>query len=1076
MSFFLKAIGAALFTFTAFGQIDTGTFTGVVRDSSGAVLAQAQVTITNEGTGQKTELTTNSSGIYASGPLRPGTYRIEVQAKGFANNAKRVPLDVNEHPAVDFRLEVGAVRQDLTVVDELPVLQTESATLSDVRTERAVKDLPLNGRNFTQLIQLSAGAIPAMSQVAGLQVVQKRGVPDISVNGSRHWQNNILIEGISDMENHNGNGILMYPSVDAIQEFRVESSVADVQSGRGGGGTINLVYKSGTKDFHGGVYWFLRNSALDAKNFFDRANTPIPPFKMNQFGVFVGGPLIPRSNPKTFFFFNYEGNRMRQSQTYISSVPTVAYRRGDFSSYSRKIYDPLTQRQTATGGFIRDPFPDNIIPAGRLDPVGLNLLNLYPLPNLGSGESNNFLLNPLRPNDGDRYDIKVDQIISNNDTMFVRFSRGADTLVEPSYLGFPAVGAGPSVPGTADQPVSQIVASETHLFAPTVINEFRAGWTRLNLHQLPLTWGENITSDLGFPGVNDPGDPYTSGLAIFNIANITGLGDSGYSPAILVSDNIQVGDTLNYIHGRHAFKFGGEFQRRRYNALQSNMFRGSMSISGGYTQNPAAAAGTGSGMADALLGKAMSGSIRFLRGTRGFRRNEFAWYMQDTWKTTDKLTLTLGLRYDNYGGGPWTEVNDRMYQFVPSLDNVVQVGTDGIPRSGINSDNNNISPRLGIAYRANSKTVIRAAAGVFYTPLISDVTRNLGSNPPEFISYAYNNSQFDFLGARPLSAGLERPAQGTITGNLAALDFSTRTPYTTQWNLAIQREIPGATSVTAAYVGSKGTKLQGFPDINQPVPGTTAVASRRPYPVFATINSKMTRYNSSYNALQVTAQRRFSTGLAFQLSYVYSHNIDDVGATDANSGGLMVYDTRLDRSNSDLNVPHRFVANWMYQIPVNPSGWKKQVFGGWQLNGILTLADGLPSDLSSPNTTNCCGSRPDRIGNGNLPDSQRTVQRWFDTSAFREPGLLMFGNAGRNILVGPATGQLDFSIFKKFPFKESRWLEFRAEFFNFFNTPQFNNPNGSLGSPAFGTITSAGSPISLQRTSRQIQFGLKFYF
>ena len=660
--------------------------------------------------------------------------------------------------------------------------------------------------------------------------------------------------------------------------------------------------------------------------------------------------------------------------------------------------------------------------------------------------------------------------------MFVRFSRGTDTLVEPSFLGFPAVGAGPGVPGTADQPVTQLVASETHIFSPTLINEFRAGWSRLNLHQLPLTFGTNVTSDLGFPGSNDPGDPFTSGLAIFNIATVTSLGDNGFSPAILVSDNIQTGDTLNYTHGRHAIKVGGEYQRRRYNALQSNTFRGSMSINGGYTQNPAAAAGTGSGMADALLGKAISGSIRFLRGTRGFRRNEFSFYTQDTWKTTNKLTLTLGLRYDNYGGGPWTEVNDRMYQFVPALDNVVRVGTNGIPRSGIESDNNNFSPRLGMAYRATSKTVLRAAGGIFYSPLISDVTRNLGANPPEFISYSYDNNQFDFPGARPLSAGLERPAQGTITGNLTALNFSTRTPYTTQWNLAVQQEIPGSASVTVAYVGSKGTKLQGFPDINQPVPGTTAVALRRPYPLFSTINSKMTRYNSSYNALQITGERRFSAGLSFQLSYVYSHSIDDIGATDANAGGLMVYNTRLDRANSDLNVPHRFVANWLYQVPLKLNGWKKQAFGSWQLNGILTLASGFPFDLSSPNTTNCCGSRPDRVGNGNLPTSDRTVQHWFDTTAFREPGLLQFGNSARNVLQGPGTKQLDFSAFKEFPFNESRRLEFRAEFFNIFNTPQFNNPNGTLGSAAFGTITSAGSPISFQRTSRQIQFGLKFYF
>ena len=283
--------------------------------------------------------------------------------------------------------------------------------------------------------------------------------------------------------------------------------------------------------------------------------------------------------------------------------------------------------------------------------------------------------------------------------------------------------------------------------------------------------------------------------------------------------------------------------------------------------------------------------------------------------------------------------------------------------------------------------------------------------------------------------------------------------------------------MTVAYVGNKATKQPGFPDINLAVPGTTPVAQRRPFPAFTTINSVSTRFNSIYNALQVTFDRRFGAGLQFQGSYVYSHMIDDIGAIDANASPLMVYNSRLDRANSDLNVPHRVVASWLYQLPIKFDGWKETMFGGWQINGILTLSDGLPFDLSSPNTTNCCSSRPDRIGNGSLPDDQRTIDRWFDTTAFREPGFLQFGNAGRNILQGPGTKQLDFSTFKKFRFgSEARWLEFRAELFNLLNTPQFNNPNGAVGSPAFGRITSAGSPISLQRTSRQVQFGLKLYF
>ena len=1075
---YLRVVAVSVFVCAlAFGQADMGVLTGTVSDPSGAVVPGAPIEITSVETGRVVSLETNAEGLYVSPPLAPGDYTIEVRAPGFDAAAKRVRVDVTTRIAVDFEINPGTVTEVVNVEAVAPVLQTETSTLSNLREERVVKDLPLNGRNFAQLIQLSAGVMPAQTQQGGSPITMKRGVTGNSVNGTRLEENNFLVDGVSNYENHNGLGILIFPSVEAIEEFRVESSVSDAQFGRGGGATINLRYKTGTREFHGGVFWFLRNEKLDAKNFFDSADGPIPPFKQNQFGANIGGPLLPwKSEHQTFFFFNYEGARVRQSQTIISTVPLPSFKRGDFSQNSRTIFDPLTQG-SADDNFARQPFAGNRIPEDRIDQVGTNLVNLFPEPNLNNDEVSNYLFNPLRRIDGDKFDVKIDHTLTERDTFFVRYSHGDDDLTEPSNLPAPAVGRGPGVPGLADQPVNQIVASETHVFSPTKVNEFRAGWTRLNLRAFNPNFGKFVCEEAGVPGCNVPGDDLTSGLGDFNISGYQRLGENGFSPAVIVSDNLQFSDNFNYVKGRHTLKFGGEVLRRRYNAFQSSVLRGFMSFNGAYTQNPASPGGTGFGGADILLGKPINGNIRFLNGTRGFRRTELSFYVQDIFKVTNKLTLTMALRYENYLGWPWTEVNNRQYQFVPDQEDVIQVGTGVVPwRSGIASDNNNLAPRVGLAYRVTGKTVFRAAYGVYYSAPQLDVTRNLGANPPEFIVSAFSNSAFDFEGARPLSQGFDRPPQGSIEGELRAIQFGSRTPYTQQWNAAIQQQLPANISFTVAYVGTKGTKLQGFPNANQPVPGTTAIAQRRPFPRFNTIRMVQTRFGSSYHGLQLTAERRFSQGVSFQAAYTYSHTIDNIGQF----GGVTdIRNISLDRGNAGFDVRNRFVVSWLWELPFRASGALNHLVGGWQINGIGSFYDGLKFSPGGPNTLNIgSGTRPDRIGDGNLPTSERSINHWFDASAFTPPGPQMFGNAGRNILEGPGTAQVDLSVFKNFFLSENRVrrLEFRAEFFNFTNTPQFNNPNSNINSAAVGTIRSAGSPLTLQRTPRHIQFGLKFYF
>ena len=450
-------------------QLDTGTITGTVRDSSGATVPNAQVSVRSVATDQAVELTASDQGVYVSPPLRPGQYTVTITAQGFEKIAKRLQLDVSQRAVVDFDLKLGAITQEVAVVDATPVLQTETVTLSNLRSEKTIRDLPLNGRNFAQLLQLSAGVMPAQTQTTGSPITMKRGVTGNSVNGTRLEENNYLVDGINNTENHNGLGILIFPSVDAIAEFRVEASVSDAQFGRGGGGTVNLIYKSGSKDFHGNLYEFFRNSALDAKNYFDRATDPIPPFKQNQFGGTLGGPVLPWTKEKnTFFFFSYEGTRVRQAQTLISSVPTEAFRNGDFSAAPQRIFDPLTQTTNGPEPVCSAKrFRRNRIPANRIDPVGRNLLESFPTCRISAPESRTISSSTPSQLHGNKFDLKIDHPFSQQDTGSSATAPAVTNWRSPASCR-PRRSATVPASGPEHQPVHQVVASETHIFSPSL--------------------------------------------------------------------------------------------------------------------------------------------------------------------------------------------------------------------------------------------------------------------------------------------------------------------------------------------------------------------------------------------------------------------------------------------------------------------------------------------------------------------------------------------------------------------------------------------------------------------------------
>jgi outer membrane receptor protein involved in Fe transport len=1070
-----------------FAQTDTGVITGTVRDGLQGVLAGVRVAITNSATGIRVQLVTNQEGLYVSPPLRPGAYEIAAEREGFQRTVSSLTLELNQRASLDLELRVGEITQSVNVVAEAPLLERESAAVGVVRNSQTIQEIPLNLRIVTRIFELAPGVVPTSTQASGVPITLYRGVAQAAVNGVPERQNNNLVEGINNNENHNGVGVVVYPAIDALAEARVATSAFDAQFGRAAGGVMNVTFKSGGRDFHGNVFEYLRNSAMDARNFFDPPGQNVR-FQMHQFGATFGGPLAwgsARKNAKSFFFASYDAVRRNQTTSVVTTLPLPEFVRGDFARLPLRIYDPLTTRASGTGGFVRDLFAGNAIPASRLDRVGSNVAKLYPEPNLPT-LANNFVYGPVRRVNTDNGDIKLDRYQTERDWFAFRLSMGQTRAFDPPALPPPAIGAGPGFPGNFFQPHVQGHLSYTKTFRPTLVNEGRYGYSRLNLTSQHINFGRNLAQELGIPGVNVPGDDLTSGnLSTISVTGYQSLGDAGFLPALVISDNMQWSDNLSWTRSRHSFKFGGESLWRRYNAFQSSIPRGTAAFGRTFTNNPAVATASGDGLADLLLGVPQSSSINILNGTRGMRRLEFAGYAQDTWKTTDKLTLTLGLRYDIFGPYPWTEIGNRQANFLPDKGIVVPVGTPELPnRAGSRIDLNDFSPRFGFSYSVRPQTVLRGAYGFFYGVMYWDIGSNLVSNAPFAGRLDYPNNQFDFTGARPLSRGFDRPATfSALGGSVAALQQDYRTPSTQQFNLTLQHQLPGSVLVTLGYVGSKSTKWGYTRDINAPQPGSGAVAPRRQWPQYTSINYLGFDGNANYHSLQATLERRFSDGLGFQSAYTWSHCINDYeGLQDPRN-------RRGDRASCNLDLRHRFTTTANYELPLGRgkkllgslSSPANALVGGWQMNGVLNLYTGFPfSPNQATNTLNAPGvaQRADLVPGCDPADADRTVRQWFNPRCFTSPAPFTFGNAGRNILRGPGTAQLDFSLFKnvRFGAESARYVQFRAEFFNITNTPQFNNPNANIGTSPAGTISSAGSVLNFARTQRQIQLALKFHF
>ncbi|MGD0098465.1 MAG: TonB-dependent receptor [Terracidiphilus sp.] len=1072
--------------------VETGIITGVVKDNTGAVIPNAHVTVRNTGTGLTTPTSTDAQGIYVSPPLHPGDYTVEIDVPGFNKVVEGVRLEVGQRVAADASLAVGSAAETVEVQASGELLETESSSVSNLRSEEAVKDLPLNGRNFAELIGLGAGALPAEQQISSVPYTMQRGDTSFAFNGLRFQENRLLLDGIGDNDNHNGLAPEIFPPIEAIQEFSEDIADADARYGRGNGGTINLVFKSGTDHYHGDVFEFLRNSALNARNYFDTSSIK-PPLRENQFGITFGGPVFyKQANPKTFFFADYAGARLGQGQTSITSVPDVIITPGPTGGYDFSKYAPIVVPGSITTANPKGtPYPNNFVPNSdpNIDKTGANILNFYqqyaPSKNFLAGKTTvgNYLYTPLRIDDGNALDVKVDRKFSERDAGFFRISHSLDTVSQPGILPTPLVGA--VICGPATNPAYQAVLSETHIFSPTTINTARYGWTRFFVNAENWDAGQNLPTTLGIQGVEIVGNPKSDGLPVYGFTGFTSIGDAGNSPTQIGTNNYQWDDNVNLVRGKHSLDIGFELVRLEYNMFQTSAEHGSETFTGQYSLLP---------WSDLLFGAPATGSYSFPTEV-GLRQSDLSFYVQDNYRVNSKLTLNLGLRYENILGWPWTEVNNKEYDFVPSISQTAleQVGTNGIPRSGLSGNNSNFAPRVGLAYKITNKTIFHGGYGIYYSAPNVTNSSGLSANVPvdDYWAFSNSNTYGAATNSLPFVYAEDGYAHTKVTSGSAlrpgtpafAQDPDAKTPYSIQWHAAIEQQIPFSTVLKFAYVGTKGVHLDNLRDINAgPIAaaaagGPTSVAKNRPYPQFGIINDLETRQISNYDALQVTAERR-GRGLNLLASYTYSHALDE--STGSAGGVTDPFNLRYDYGNSDEDIPNRFVASATYGLPFKAKGALGGFVEGWQLNTILQYYDGFPFTVAS-SAGNGDGLTQHATfigtgGNGSLPKGQRKLSEWFNTADFTSAPQGTWGNSGRNTLQGPGTKNIDFSVFKNTHLTESKILQLRLETFNLFNTPQFSNPASTAGTASAGIITSAGSEPVFQRLERQLQLAAKITF
>lgn len=1189
------ALGVVL-PVTTFAQVDAGAISGTVKDPSGGVIPGVKVTIANEDTGLSTSTTSGSAGEYVFSPVKIGRYSVSAEMKGFQKvQQKNVTVDVQERVVVDFTLAPGQTMETIVVNAEPLVLQTQDASVGQVIREHTIDALPLNGRNYIFLAQLSAGVTQDQQDTRGLGASGS-----FAANGLRPAQNNYLLDGIDNnvelVDFLNGTHFVVRPPVDAIQEFKIQTNSFSAEFGRSAGAILNATIKSGTNHLHGTVWEFLRNDKFDAANFFENAGgIPKGEFRQNQFGGSIGGPvIIPHlyhGKDRTFFFFDYEGTRIRQAVPYTSTVPTALERSSGYTNLSElltqggtqtdvlgrttplgQVFDPSTTRAVTAGqvdpvtgltanstGFVREPFPGNIIPANRLDPNAIALLNLFPAPNNPSLFSN-FASNPVLQVNANQFDARGDQVIGAKDQMFVRVSYSDS----PEFIPGPFTGIADGGSFSAGDQTAKswnIALSETHTFSPVLVNEARIGVNRIATTRVQPFSNElsNIPGQFGIQGV--PQVPSNGGLGSIFITGLNTLGSNQFLPSIENSQTSQYMDNLTKVWGNQTMKFGFEHQHLRFTILQPPSGRGAWSFSGVYTEVPSQGGGN-TGLAQMLLipiRGTVPGASDFVGGADNVQASNYAntdmgrdynaAYVQDDWKVTPKLTVNLGLRWEYFGqiverygaqtnfqpaaapGGTSTFLlTERRCSAPFSADFKAAAAADNISIVCSNvgglgqSQKTNFGPRIGLAYRMTPRFVVRGGAGMFYGGFENSVVETYVDFPFQFnLSYpslapnlpitfangAIATLETGLSALVPITSAVAEPAGSSLIGE----DYHPKSPYTLSYNLTLQYELSAGQTVQAAYVGNGVRHLGVYINPNSPSeilpPGLNSF-QYSPYPDFPTgFTYSSFAGDSYYNSLQLNYERQFSAGLQALANFTWSKCRTD--ASDVlNETAIFYRAARLpgfgiqgDYGLCDFDITKVFHFSGAYELPIgkgkrflaNGRAVVDGMLGGWKTNWILTLQDGQP--LTVPcisSTTSGFGCDALLVPGQNKYAGPHNVDQWLNPAAFASPPVATtIGQSDRSPLggaptqfYGPGFHRLDFSLFKDFRTSEGTHLEFRSEFFNLTNHPNFSPPgfsgNGVLAAPGsldytspttFGKIASTRDG---QNDQREIQFALKFYF
>jgi hypothetical protein len=1143
----------------AVAQQFNGTLKGTVQDSTGAVLPGAAVSVIEIGTNDTRRLTTDAHGEWVLPNLKPGTYRILAALDGFKTAAlDQVKLDVQGIRAVVLTLEVGAASETVTVTGAGAAVETTRSTLSLTIENRRMVDLPLNGRNPFALATLAPGVMPTSNN----------GGSSPSISGGRNATSEVAIDGVSNVNAENNVSILdlnYTPSVDAVQEFSVQTNAVSAEFGRLGGGVINLITKSGTNALHATVWEFGRNAKLDATNFFtNRARGKKGDFKRNQFGGNLGGPLV---KDKTFFFANYEGLRQENAAVSTFTVPLAAWRAGDFSSLRNSsgqlitIYDPATTRPDPdnAGQFIRDAFPDNRIPANRISPVARAMMSFWPLPNAtptnAFTQTNNYSLSGVQESHGDRVDSRVDHVFSTRWRTFVRYSYSNEAGLPFNSFGNPASSSGGD--GPTYTKTHSLSIDHNYTLGPSWVLNVRYGLNRRLVDRLPLSTGFDLAS-LGLPA-NMIATADAFEFPRVNVQNFQSLGQNTFTDLKIAPTTHSVNVNATKVWGAHTMKVGTDYRKFLLNFTQLFFPSGQFSFNNAqWTQrNPNVSSGTqGAALASMLLG-IPSGVNLSHNPSPASASSYWGGYVQDDWKVARNLTVNLGLRYEF--DVPRTERFNRLSYFdmnatsplagvVPAnpffdasqLKGAVVFVNDSNRRQ-VATDYDNVSPRIGLAWKLAGKTVVRSGYGIFYMPshvqaaghsgsagmmgfnTQSDMIVSLdGRTPFRTIDNpfpdGFNLPPGDSLGASTnLGLGIGGGTGGVFTTN--------QVPHMQQWNVNLQRELPGNVITEAAYVGSRGTDLLigesglAFGQVNpsflslgtalqdqvpnpffgiitnpsSPLRFATVSRNRllRPFPQYDGVTAfRVPGAKSIYHALTLRADKRFAQGLSLLASYTRGKLKDDASTTVGFLGQAgtqqNAYDRAGDYSLSSNDVSYRFVSAFVYDLPFGkdrrygdslggPLGW---ITSGWQVNGIVTFQSGYPLLMSQgSNNVNLFNpvQRPNWTGKDpTLNDQSRadSILKWFDTTQFSTAPAFTFGNTPRVMpsLRSDGVKNLDFSLFKNNRFKSGKWnAQIRLEAFNLLNRTQFNAPNTQVDAGAFGTVSGAGA-------ARQVQIGAKFLF